>query len=214
MELRKTLAILLLANPMARAVIVDRIAVIAGGGIVKDSDIRLDLRITSFLNKEPVSFTAASRKKSASRLIDQLIIRNEVEKGDYPAGSTAEAQTLFEDIQKRYPTETAFKKVLTSIGIDEDELKARLIWQLRVLGFIDARFRPAVLVSDKEVEKYYAAHKQQLELANRGKPATMDALRPQIEDILAGERENQLLDDWLSRRRQETKIVYLEPELK
>jgi hypothetical protein len=214
MELRKILAVLLLANPMARAVIVDRIAVIAGRGIVKDSDIRLDLGITSFLNNEPVSFSAASRKKSASRLIDQLIIRSEVETGDYPSGSTAEAQALLDDIQKRYPTEAALKKVLTSLGIDEAELKARLTWQLRVLRFIDARFRPAAFISDEEVEKYYAAHKQQLESANRGKPATLDALRPQIEDTLAGERVNQLLDDWLSQRRQETKIIYLEPALK
>ena len=209
MELRKILPILLLVNPTAIAVIVDRIAVIAGNGIVKDSDIRLDLRITSFLNKEPVAFTAASRKKSVSRLIDQLIIRSEVETGDYPGGSAAEAQALLDDIQKRYPTEAAFKKVLTSLGIDEAELKARLTWQLRVLRFIDARFRPAAFISGEEVEKYYAAHKQQLESSNRGKPATLDALRPQIEDILAGERVNQLLDNWLSQRRRETKTVYL-----
>lgn len=102
---------------------------------------------------------------------------------------------------------------MATYGIDEEDLKARLLWQLTVLRFIDARFRPAVLVTDEDMEKYFNQHKQQLEAANPGK-GTLDALKPQIEDILAGEGVNQLLDEWLDQQRKSIKIVYLEAELK
>ena len=206
--------VLLWTASLAQAVIVDRVAIIVGNGVIKDSDIAEDLRITAFLNNERAAITPAARKAAASRLIDQRLIRREIESGDYPSGSVAEAQNLLADLKKRYPDDAAYRKALASGGIDEEDLKSRLLWQLTVLRVIDVRFRPAVLVTDEELEAYYNEHKQQLQTANPEKPATFDALRPQIQDILTGERVNQLLDEWLARRRKDTKIVYLEEALK
>jgi hypothetical protein len=207
--------VFLWAASLAQAVVVDRVAVIVGGdGVVKDSDIAEDLRITAFLNNESLVSTPAARKAAANRLVDQKLIRREIESGDYPSGSVTEAQSLLADLKTRYPDDAAYQKALVSREIDEEDLKARLLWQLTVLRFIDVRFRPAALVTDEELATYYGEHKQQLQSANPGKPATLDALRPEIQDILAGERVNQLLEEWLDRRRQGTKIVYLEEALK
>ena len=142
------------------------------------------------------------------------MIRKEIQSGDYSSAPVAGAQELLANLKKRYPDEAVYKKALASDGIDEDEVKDRLLWQLTVLRFIDARFRPSALVTDESIEKYYQQNLQQLRAANPGKPATLDALRAQIQDALTGERVNQLLDDWLSGRRQDAKIVYLEDALK
>jgi hypothetical protein len=214
MEPKRFLTVFLLTASIAGAVIVDRVAVIVGNGIVKDSDITEDLKITAFLNKQSLALTSAGRKRAASLLVDQMLIRKELESGDYPYGSVTEAQTLLADLKKRYADEASYERALASRRIDESDLKARLLWQLTVLRFIDARFRPAALVTTEEVEKYYHEHKPQLQAANPGNQATLDALRPQIEDLLSGERVNQLLEDWLNRKRQETRIVYLEDGLK
>ncbi len=222
MALQPLVFVFLLAMPFAKAVIVDRVAIIVGNAIVKDSDIDEDLRVTSFLNNQsPAANSAvnsavkqADRKKAASRLIDQALIRKEIQSGEYPSAPVAEAQSLLANLKKRYPNETVYKTVLASRGIDEDEVKARLLWQLTVLRFIDARFRPAALVTDEEIEQYYNQNQQQLRAANPGKPATLDALRAEIQDTLTGERVNEFLDEWLNRRRQDTKIVYLEDGLK
>jgi hypothetical protein len=214
MALQPLAAVFLLAIPFAQAVIVDRVAIIVGNAIVKDSDIDEDLRVTAFLNNESPVFSQAARKKAASRLIDQALIRREIQSGDYPSAPVAEAQNLLANLKKRNPDEAVYKKALASHGIDEDEVKDRLLWQLTVLRFIDARFRPAALVTDEDVEKYYDQHQQQLGAANPGKPAMLDALRAQIQDTLMGERVNELLDEWLNRRRQDAKIVYLEDSLK
>jgi hypothetical protein len=214
MEPKRFLTALLLTASIARAVIVDRVAVIVGNRIVKDSDITDDLKSTAFLNQESLAVTSAARKKAANLLVDQMLIRKELESGDYPSGSVTEAHTLLADLKHRYADETSYKRALASRRIDEADLNSRLLWQLTVLRFIDARFRPAALATTEEVEKYYNEHKSQLQAANPANPATLDRLRPQIEDLLSGERVNQLLEDWLKRKRQETRIVYLEDDLK
>jgi hypothetical protein len=208
------LALFLLIASLGQAVIVDRVAVIVGNGVVKDSDIDEDLRVTEFLNNESPSITPAARKTAANRLVDQKLIRKEIDAGDYPSTPVTEAQTLLADLKKRYPDEAAYRRALASRRIDDEDVKDRLLWQLTVLRFIDLRFRPAALVTDEEMEAYYNQHQQQLQAANPGKPATLDALRPQIEDILTEERVNQLLDEWLDRQRKNTKILYLEEALK
>jgi len=197
---------LLWAATAAQAVIVDRVAITVEKAIIKDSDITDDLRITAFLNNESPSTSLAARKVAASRLIDQAVIRKEIDSGAYPSASEAEMQNLLAEVKKRYPSEAAFERTLTSRGIDQDDLKDHLLWQLTVLHFIDARFRPAALITDDDIEKYYNAKPE--------KPATLDAMRAQIQDQLTGEKINQLLDDWLTRRRQSVKIVYLEEALK
>jgi hypothetical protein len=214
MALKPVAVTLLWTAAIAHAVIVDRVAITMGTSIIKDSDILEDLQITAFLNNESPATSLAARKVAASRLIDQAVIRKEIDSGAYPSASAAETQTLLAEVEKRYPNETAFKRALTSHGIEEDDLKDHLVWQLTVLHFIDARFRPSALITDEDIEKYYNEHKAQLEAANAGKPATLEALHAQIQDLLTGERVNQLLDDWLTRRRQNAKIVYLEDALK
>jgi len=199
---------LFLAVALARAVIVDRIAIVAGKKIIKDSDIASELRLTAFLNQEPFALTPDARKKAAKRLLEQGLIRDELEAGDYPKATFAETQdTLKALIKSRYRTEAAYKNALVVYGISEEDLKARLLWQLTVLRFIDARFRSAAFVTDEEIRQYYDSHKREF-------GSDITASRGKIEELLAGERTNKAFYDWLDRKREETAVRYLEDSLK
>lgn len=202
------IAAMLLSCSLAQAVIVDRIAIVAGKTIIKDSDILNDLKLTAFLNQQPLTETAAARKKAASRLLDQQFIRDEIESGDYPKATVADTQdTLNKLIKPRYRTDAAYRNALATYGISEDDLKSRLLWQLTVLRFIDARFRSSAYVSDDEIRQYHAAHQQQF-------GADLTAARSKIEDLMTAERTNKAFYDWLDRRRKATAIRYLEDGLK
>jgi hypothetical protein len=204
----RRIAALLLSCSLAQAVIVDRIAIIAGKKIIKDSDIVNDLKLTAFLNQEPLTITAAARKKAASRLLDQQFIRDEIESGDYPKATVAETQdTLDKLIKSRYRTPAAYKNALAIYGISEDDLKARLLWQLTVLRFIDARFRSSAYVSDDEIRQYHDSHQQQF-------GADLAAARSKIEDLLIAGRTDKAFYDWLDQQRQAATIRYLEDSLK
>jgi hypothetical protein len=204
----RLIAVFLICCAFAQAVIVDRIAVVIGKKIIKDSDIADDLKLTAFLNQQPLASTPALRKTAANRLLDQTFIREEVEAGSYPQPTFAEAQQNLEKlIKSRYATPAAYHGALASYGISEEHLKARLLWQLTVLRFIDTRFRSSANVSDEEIRQYYDSHKQQL-------TAGLDASRGKIEEILAGEMTDKAFYDWLDHRRQAATIRYLEDNLK
>lgn len=192
----------------ANEVVIDRIAVIVGRTPILDSDISRDLRVTAFLNEKPPEFSAAARRKAASRLIDQELIRQQIRLGGYPMTSQAETeQTLSALKHERFGEESRFRQALLQYQISPTELRERLSWQLTALHFIDTMFRPQVTVSDPDIQTYYDAHR-----ANFG-AAPLGSVRTAIVDTITEERVNRLLDQWLAESRAATHIVYLEKSL-
>jgi hypothetical protein len=208
----RILALLLMTGAAASAVMIDRIAIVVGNWIIKDSDIERDVRATSFLNDQPLNLSNSARKESANRLIDQLFIRHEIFIGDYPAATLEEADQQISHLKKqKFRTESSFEQALKRYGLNDAELRTQFQLQLTVLRFIDARFRPAVLVTDDEVDKYYRDHRAALARQYPGK--SLDDIRQPIRDILSGDRVNKLFFSWLDEQRKASKITYREEGL-
>jgi hypothetical protein len=205
--------LLILTSYLAPAVIIDRIAIVVGKAMVKDSDIERDIRVTDFLNGDPVSFSPAERKNAANRLIDQTFIRREIRVGDYSTATAEDAEKQLEVMKReKFRTDAAYQSTLHRYGLTELELKEQFQWQLTVLQFVDARFKPAAYVSDAEIEKYYKEHSLALRRQFPGKSSLSD-LRSDIQNIIAGERVNQLFFSWLDEQRKQMKIQYFEASL-
>ena len=198
---------------LAQAVIIDRIAIVVNGKIIKQSDIERDTKVTEFLNRQPLNLGAAAKKEAANRLIDQVFIRDEIEVGSYPRATLADADRELGKIEaERYRTSAAFERALAMYGLTAAELRSEFRWQLTVLNFIDLRFKPAAVISDEEIQKYFDEHRTALERADPAK-TTMDDFRTQIEDTLSGQRVNQLFFAWLDEQRKQAKIQYFEEGL-
>jgi hypothetical protein len=196
----------------SNAAIIDRIAIIVGDNIIKDSDIDRDLRITEFLNEQPLTLADAARKEAADRLINQMLIRHEIRTGEYPFASLEQAeQELHALITRRYKTHFTFEQALHRYGITEQELEIYFQWQLTVLDFINARFKPAVYITGQQIRKYYSEHAAALEREYPGQ--SFDQLRDRIRDILTGEQVNEEFFAWLNQQRSSSKIQYLEGNL-
>ena len=197
----------------ASAVIIDQVAVIVGNSIVKNSDIERDLRVTAFLNNDPVDLSRAARKKAADRLIDQIFIRREIFAGSYPRATKSEAENQLKQLeQERFKSEAEFASALKHYDISRDDVVTQFQWQLTVLRFVDARFKPAVLISGNEIDKYYTAHAVALRRQYPGKSA--QDLHDEISDILTGEKVNKDFFSWLDDERKQSDIEYLEENLK
>jgi len=204
------IALSLVAAFAADAVIIDRIAVVASNSIVKDSDISRDLRVTEFLNDQPLDLSEKARKASANRLIDQIFIRKEIQVGDYPVTSWQEASRQVDSlVQKEFKSEAALLNRLNRYGITAPDLISHFLWQLTVLRFVDVRFKPAVLVTDAEIQQYYRQHLDELRKQHPGKSSSAD-FREEITDTLTGEKVNKLFFAWLDDQRKQNKIKYYE----
>ena len=206
---------LALATVPGAAVVIDRIAVIVGNHVIKDSNIVRDIRVVGFLNRERPSFSLAARKQCASRLIDQEFIREEMSVGAYPQATPAEAGELLDKLRaSRSSSPADWTDQLLQAHLTESELRDALAWQVSVLRFINLKFRPGVFIPEDQLRQYYDAHRAELEAANPDRPPTFDGLRSAIETTLVEDRVNQLFYDWLDEKRKEARIIYREPELK
>lgn len=207
------LTLLALAPSLVPAVIIDRIAIVVGNSIVKDSDISRDLRVTSFLNGDPLNLSEQARKVAASRLIDQIFIRKEIELGDYPVATPEQAdRELDRLVQERFKSEASLQDALRKYGIIPPDLRSHFLWQLTVLRFIDSRFKPAALVTDGDIDNYYKEHAAAFNREHPGK-SSLEDVRTEIVDILSAQQVNKMFFVWLDEQRKETKIRYLEASL-
>lgn len=190
--------------------VLDRIALIVGKQVIKLSDIERDLRLTEFLNREPLSFSAQRKRQAAERLIDQQIIRTEIASG-YSRASDSQAEALLRQIQHdRFANSQARQTAeVARYGLTLDELREQLLWQLTVLQFIQQRFQPEVSVSDQDVHNYYETHLADLR-RQHGNNISYDALASQIRGDLEGEQVNKAFEDWLARQRNDIRIEYRE----
>ena len=197
-----------LALAPADAAIIDRIAVTLDSQVITESEIMLEIRLTALLNGEPVDATPQARKKAANRLIEQKLIRREVELGRYVQPSPGEEEPMLKQIQaQRFHGPDDYRKALEKYGVDEAQLRAHLLWQLTLLRFIEVRFPPSVEVTDEDMHQYFVQHLPELE-KRAGKPVSLDSVRNEIRDALTEQLVDKQLNDWLAEARGRTHIAF------
>jgi hypothetical protein len=203
------LLLLGLSAALGPAVTIDRIAVIVGKKVVKLSDVERDLRLTEFLNGEPLNLSADAKRKAAERLIDQQIIRTEIATSGYSRATDAQAEALLRQIQRdRFGnSEPRLRAELARYGLTEEDLRQQLLWQLTVLNFIEQRFLPGVSVADQDVQAYYDQHLAELK-RQHPQNSSFEALAPEIRKLLQEEAVTRDFEDWLTRARQRIPIEY------
>ena len=204
------IVLLLAALASAGAVIIDRIAVSVGSQVITTSDIDREIRVSAFLDGSTPDFSTTGRRATADRMVEQKLIRRELETSRYPVPPPAEIDPVLAAlVQKQFHDEAAYRAALAAYGITDQDVRDELLWQRTLLLFVDDRFRPAVQVTDQEVKDYFdkvvapaalAAHPDQ--------PATLDAYRDQIVRTLTGQRADQEMDQWLTQARARTDVVY------
>jgi len=203
-------ALISLLITVARAEIIDRIAVTLDNQVITASEIALEIRLTAFLNGDPLDFSVAARRKAANRLIEQKLVRKEIQVGRYVSPSPQEVGPMLKGVQaQRFHGEEEYRQALAKYGITEDELKTHLLWQLTLLRFIDLRFRPGVVVSDAQIQAYFDANRDKLESQpGHSKKLTLDDVRSDIREILMAQGADKQLDEWLAEARKRARIEF------
>ena len=188
--------------------VLDRVAVIAGTHVIKASDIDRAIRLTDFLNREPLKITPATKHEAAERLITQDIIRQEIISGAYQRPPEAEGAALKVNCNATDSAiPAAHHEELQKYGLTESELRERLLWQTTVLQFINQRFRVGVVVTDEDIRNYYDQHAAELR-KQQPSAVALEALAPKIKEVIEGERINKSFDEWLDQTRHGYRVEY------
>ena len=185
-----------------RAEVIDRVAVAVGNRVITESEILRQIRLTAFLNGAQPDFSPSNKRTTAERLIEQSLIRRELEASGYSSLGSASA-SMYKELRGNYPT---YEQTLQKYGITDADVQEAVEWQATLLDFVELRFRPGVQIPESEIRDYY----DQQAAANPGKLPPFEDAKDDIEKILTSQRVDNALDRWLGQVRTQTRIRYIQ----
>jgi peptidyl-prolyl cis-trans isomerase SurA len=187
------IAAMLATAAVARAEIIDRIAVSVGYRVIAQSDLERQIRVIAFQNGAKPDLSPANKHAVAEKMIQQKLIQVELENSRYPQPTPAELMPAIEEFKKQhFKDEAEYQRALAEYNITEQDLLSLLVWERTLLQFIELRFETGVQVSEQDVSAY---------AAQKNLP-TADAER-----ALISERADQQADQWLRDVRRRTEVI-------
>jgi hypothetical protein len=184
------------------AAIVDRLAIVVGQQTITQLQLDEEIRVTALLNQRPIARDVETRRSAADRLVEQLLIRREMEQSRYPLPDEQDVNQYVEQIRVQNGGPAALAKALAAYDLTESTLRQHLESQLLTLRFVEYRFRPDATVSDEDVEAAY-----------RRQAVDKKTPRELIRTALTEGRTDAALNAWLAESRRQVNIVYLDKSL-
>jgi hypothetical protein len=184
--------------------IIDRIAIIVDQQVITESQINEEVRVTELLNRQPLQEKAEERRAAADRLVQQLLVKREMDLGSYPAPTAEDVGKYYEQLSQTFGGPDGFRRAMANYHLTSETLKRHLALQLTTLRFIEYRFRPDFNVSEEEMIDYRKRHP-----ALTAAESSPDAIR----EALVEERTDQILATWLEESRKQANIVFLDKAL-
>ena len=190
--------------------ILDRIVATVNNHIILQSEWQDAVRYEAFVSGralDQVNFT--DRKGALDHLIDQELLREQMRSSGFPHASGEEVQNNIQQIRKRYATaesEAQWQAALQRYGLTESELKKRVTLQVDLMGLVDARLRPNVIIDSKSIESYYNQELLPQLRQSGAEQVPLAEVTPKIKELLTQQRMNQMLVAWLQDLRSGSRI--------
>ncbi len=194
---------------LMQTLLIDRIAAVVNGTVITESDILWYLALDP--ETPEGTFSEDVRARALRQLIDQALLHQEAEKLPALPVAEPEIESYLAQLRARFPSESAFRRRLAAVGLDEQTLREIARHRVEILRFIDFRFRSFVFVSEQEVQWYYETHVLP-EAQRRGTPPPpLGDVRSLIERILRDEKMKAEMIAWLEEARRRAEILLYPP---
>lgn len=202
------LALVLLTSSVFSAEVIDRIVATVNDVPLLQSDLEDSIHLEAFLQQRTLaSFTASDRSAVLTRMIDQELLRQQMQGEFTIADPDIDAQIAAIRAQcNTTGNNAAWHSLLANYGLDEPLLRDRLAARLTAMRFVDLRLRPNVHI-DRDAVKAYYRETLVPELQQMGaKVDPLSEVAPKIEELLSQQRMDELLNAWLSNLRSQSTI--------
>lgn len=193
-------AMLPIATARLQAQEIDRLLVAVNGRVVTELDLKIARTLDAVLQFGK-NAALQSRQQELDQLITQELIRQEME--SFPISETdraqveKEVQTKLESLKNAYAEIGGLPALLRQLGLELNELVAKIRTLVLSEKFISLRFGPFVSVSDSEVEDYYR-DKLLPQLQQKGIAVPpLAAVAGQITSLLREEKKNLAWFQWI-----------------
>jgi len=196
----------------------DYVVAIVNQDVILESDVEEEMRFSGF---EPYRTRngETSRDQALQRLVSRmLILQQEKLQPQAPIPDSA-VQEQIKELRQNIPacmkykceTQEGWNRFLADHDFTEQQLETRWRQRMKVLAFIEIRFRAGIHISHQQIADYY--QKQMLPEYARQKatPPPLGALSERIEEVLMQQQVTTLLSDWLKSLREQGSVRILQP---
>jgi hypothetical protein len=209
--MRSAAAWLALLPALAAGEGLDQVAVRVGAHVITESAVRRHLRMEAFIQNREPDLRPEARRIAAEQLVDQTLVRRELELNRYPLPPASEVEANVEEIRKARNEEAgAFARSLERYGFSVEELRAEVFYEIALLRFVDFRFSPGVQVSEEETQQAYEKEVAPEAQRRNTAPPALEEERANIVKLLTYRKTTAALEQWLAQARQQVKIRYFE----
>jgi hypothetical protein len=205
-----TVALFGIASPAWAGDILDRIVATVNNHAILQSEWQDATRYEAFVSGRALDQLQPSDRKAAlDRLIDQELLREQMRSSGFPHANSEEVEKRIQEIRKQYAgaeSDAGWQAALARYGLTENDLRRRVTLQVDLMGLVDARLRPSVVIDSKSIESYY---NQELlpQLQHSGaQQAPLAEVTPKIKELLTQQKMNEMLVAWLQDLRSGSRI--------
>ena len=140
------------------------------------------------------------------RLIDQWIVRTEAETARFARPSEAEIARSLDRLKQSFTSIAEFEARKKESGLTDAEVREMVEAQLYLSSYLDSRFRPAVQIDPKEIEKYYNETFVPRAKARGQEAPTLEASREAIQELLIQRGISSQADQWIRESRNRLRV--------
>lgn len=216
MKFRLQFALVLIAVIACRAEIIDRMVAVVNGHVILQSEVEEAARLEFLLDGKPLDqMTAKDLDAARERLIDQALLQQQIVTTSQLDPTPEELAAKVHDVRAQITgasSDGKWQAMLAAYGVTEHDVEQQIISQIRVLRFVDLRFRGLVRVDKTAIATYYQdVLVPQLQKQGAAVPP-VDKVSDRITQILVEQRIDGLLNAWLQTLRSQTHIEKMNME--
>jgi hypothetical protein len=190
--------------------VLDRIVAKVNNHIILQSEWQDAVRYEAFVGGRALEQLQAGDSIAAlDRLIDQELLREQMRSSGFPHASSEEVEKRIQEIRTQYAgakSEAGWQAALGRYGLTESELQGRVALQVDLMGLVDARLRPNVVIDSKSIESYYNQELLPQLRQSGANQVPLAEVTPKIKELLTQQKMNQMLIAWLQDLRSGSQI--------
>ena len=189
---------------------IERVVAVVNGHAILLSEWDTSVRLEALVDHRPLeSVTEASRRATFDRMIDQSILRGEMENSSMNRSSSADVAAKRGEVRTQYAegkTDVGWSAVLARYGVTEPEVEAAVAAELDDLRLVDFRLRSSAQPDASQIAHYYSNEYEPAMFAKHARPAPLADVTPQIREILVQQKLTELTGSWLQTLRTQANI--------
>src|SRR5690606_25304528 len=142
-------------------------------------------------------------------LIEQRLRLHEIGRFGFEDASFEDVETQFAALRGQFADDAALAVELERLGLTENDVRQLLSRQLAVLGYVEERLGPRVLVDADEIRRYYDEELAPRMAAESAPLPPIDEVREAIRAVLRERELNLEIERWTAELRAAADVVDL-----